>query len=90
MAVVQGELLTLGRGGSDYTASLIAQAIDADSLTLLKVDGLMTADLVMLHRPDRFELHYRSCGACVLRCKSITPSKYYSFGFKKNTSFRKK
>ncbi|MDI9646767.1 MAG: aspartate kinase [Archaeoglobales archaeon] len=40
-----GSITTLGRGGSDYTASIIAAALDADEVWLWKeVDGIMTAD----------------------------------------------
>ncbi len=40
-----GEVTNLGRGGSDYSASLIAAALDADSLEIwTDVDGFMTAD----------------------------------------------
>lgn len=40
-----GETTTLGRGGSDYTASIIAGALDAEVLEIwTDVDGLMTAD----------------------------------------------
>jgi len=40
-----GEITNLGRGGSDYTASLIAAALDADVLEIwTDVDGFMTAD----------------------------------------------
>jgi aspartokinase/homoserine dehydrogenase 1 len=40
-----GEITNLGRGGSDYTASIIAAALDADSLEIwTDVDGFMTAD----------------------------------------------
>ncbi len=40
-----GTITTLGRGGSDYTASIIAAALDADEVWLWKeVDGIMTAD----------------------------------------------
>lgn len=40
-----GEITNLGRGGSDYTAALIAAALDADSLEIwTDVDGFMTAD----------------------------------------------
>ena len=42
---VDGNITTLGRGGSDYTASLIGAAIDADEIWIwTDVDGLMTAD----------------------------------------------
>jgi aspartokinase/homoserine dehydrogenase 1 len=40
-----GETTTLGRGGSDYTASLFAAALDARAVELWKdTDGIMTAD----------------------------------------------
>ncbi|MEM2910129.1 MAG: aspartate kinase [Nitrososphaerota archaeon] len=40
-----GVITTLGRGGSDYTATLIGSAIDADEIWLWSdVDGLMTAN----------------------------------------------
>lgn len=40
-----GEVTNLGRGGSDYTASIIAAALDATSLEIwTDVDGFMTAD----------------------------------------------
>lgn len=39
------EITNLGRGGSDYTASIIAAALDADVLEIwTDVDGFMTAD----------------------------------------------
>ena len=40
-----GEAVTLGRGGSDYTAAIFAAALQADVLEKwTNVDGLMTAD----------------------------------------------
>lgn len=40
-----GDIVTLGRGGSDYTASILAAALDADCLEIwTDVDGFMTAD----------------------------------------------
>lgn len=40
-----GNITTLGRGGSDYTATIIASCINADEVWLMTdVDGLMTAD----------------------------------------------
>lgn len=40
-----GEVTNLGRGGSDYTASIIAAALDASFLEIwTDVDGFMTAD----------------------------------------------
>ena len=40
-----GDVTNLGRGGSDYTAAVIAAALDAASLEIwTDVDGFMTAD----------------------------------------------
>ncbi|MDR0989129.1 MAG: bifunctional aspartate kinase/homoserine dehydrogenase I [Prevotellaceae bacterium] len=40
-----GEVTNLGRGGSDYTASILAAALDAEQLEIwTDVDGFMTAD----------------------------------------------
>lgn len=40
-----GEVTNLGRGGSDYTASILAAALNADILEIwTDVDGFMTAD----------------------------------------------
>lgn len=40
-----GNITTFGRGGSDYTATIIASCIKADEVWLMSdVDGLMTAD----------------------------------------------
>ena len=44
-ATIEGSITTLGRGGSDYTASLLSAALDADEIWIwTDVDGLMTAD----------------------------------------------
>ena len=41
----KGQITTLGRGGSDYTAAIIAAALDAEVLEIwTDVDGFMTAD----------------------------------------------
>ncbi|MBQ5401830.1 MAG: aspartate kinase [Bacteroidales bacterium] len=42
---LNGDISTLGRGGSDYTASILAAALDASVLEIwTDVDGFMTAD----------------------------------------------
>src|SRR2546425_5777157 len=42
---VDGSITTLGRGGSDYTASLLGAALGTDEIWIwTDVDGLMTAD----------------------------------------------
>lgn len=76
-----GEVATLGRGGTDFSASIAAAIVDADSVTLFKdVDGLMTADPKAV--PDARvlpELHYREAaelayyGAKVLHPRTMVP-----------------
>lgn len=76
-----GHLVTLGRGGSDFSASLLARAMGAGSVTLFKdVDGLMTADPKAV--PDARvlpEVHYREAaelayyGAKVLHPRTMIP-----------------
>jgi len=44
-ASVDGSITTIGRGGSDYTASLLGAALNTDEIWIwTDVDGLMTAD----------------------------------------------
>lgn len=44
-STVDGETTTLGRGGSDYTASLFGAALGADEIQIwTDVDGVLTAD----------------------------------------------
>jgi bifunctional aspartokinase / homoserine dehydrogenase 1 len=76
-----GEVVTLGRGGSDFVAAIVARSITARGLTLFKeVDGLMTADpksvpnarlLTELHYREATELAYY--GAKVLHPRTIIP-----------------
>jgi aspartate kinase len=47
-----GDITTLGRGGSDNTATIIAEAIDADEVWVwTDVDGIMTGDPRIVSRP---------------------------------------
>jgi bifunctional aspartokinase / homoserine dehydrogenase 1 len=44
-SAADGSTTTLGRGGSDYTAAIVAAAVDAEELQIwTDVDGMMTAD----------------------------------------------
>ena len=76
-----GELTTLGRGGSDLTATLIARALGASRVSLWKdVPGLLTADpkvvpdarvIPALHTREAAELAYY--GAKVLHPRALIP-----------------
>ncbi len=74
-----GAIVTLGRGGSDVTATLLARALNADSVTLWKdVPGVLTADpqvvpearlVPRLHAREAAELAYY--GAKVLHPRAL-------------------
>jgi aspartokinase/homoserine dehydrogenase 1 len=74
-----GATVTLGRGGSDLTATLLARALNAESVTLWKdVPGVLTADpqvvpdarlLPRLHVREAAELAYY--GAKVLHPRAL-------------------
>jgi aspartokinase/homoserine dehydrogenase 1 len=80
-ATADGTLTTLGRGGSDYSATILAAALDADEVIIwTDVDGLMTADPRAV--PDArtiSEISYREAaelayfGAKVLHPKTLRP-----------------
>lgn len=54
-ATSRGETTTLGRGGSDYTASVLGAALQAEAIEIwTDVDGVMTADPRIV--PDAFSL----------------------------------
>ncbi|HWG91165.1 MAG TPA: aspartate kinase [Candidatus Thermoplasmatota archaeon] len=78
-----GHATTFGRGGSDYAASIVATALDAEALEVWKdVDGFLTADPRILKdaRPIR-EMSYDEAaelayvGAKVLHPRTVEPVK---------------
>lgn len=75
-----GEITNLGRGGSDYTASIIAAALDADSLEIwTDVDGFMTADPKVIHSAYTIsELSYvEAMELCNFGAKVVYPPTIY-------------
>jgi len=78
-ATPDGVLTTLGRGGSDYSATILAAALDADEVIIwTDVDGVLTADPRLV--PDARtipEISYREAaelayfGAKVLHPKTL-------------------
>jgi aspartokinase/homoserine dehydrogenase 1 len=80
-ATVDGRPTTLGRGGSDFSASIVAAALDAQELWIwTDVDGIMTADprlvadvavLDEVTYAEAAELAYN--GAKVLHPRTLAP-----------------
>ncbi len=78
---LSGHATTLGREGSDYTAALLANMLDAESVTVWKdVPGLLNADPRWLHDARKLEqMSYREAvemtfsGAKVIHPKTIKP-----------------
>ena len=74
------ETTNLGRGGSDYTASIIAAALGADILEIWKdVDGFMTADPRVIHTAYTInELSYiEAMELCNFGAKVVYPPTIY-------------
>lgn len=84
------EITNLGRGGSDYTAALIAATLDADILEIwTDVDGFMTADPRII--PDARVINdmsfIESMELCSFGAKVIYPPTIYPV-FHKNIPIR--
>ncbi|MCI6550772.1 MAG: bifunctional aspartate kinase/homoserine dehydrogenase I, partial [Prevotella sp.] len=74
------EVTNLGRGGSDYTAAIIAAALDAEVLEIwTDVDGFMTADPKVIHTAYTInELSYiEAMELCNFGAKVIYPPTIY-------------
>ena len=75
-----GDVTNLGRGGSDYTASILAASLDAECLEIwTDVDGFMTADPRMI--PNAYtisELSYvEAMELCNFGAKVVYPPTIY-------------
>ena len=91
-----GKPLTFGRGGSDYAASAIGNALDADMVEIwTDVDGFMSADPRLV--PDAVvieEMNYSEAGelayfgAKVLHPRTIEPARMKHIPVKIKNSYR--
>ncbi|MBE6528803.1 MAG: aspartate kinase [Thermoplasmata archaeon] len=94
--IKDGAPLTFGRGGSDYSAAVVANAIDADMLEIwTDVDGFMTSDPRIIKDAIKIdemtfgeaaELAY--FGAKVLHPRTIEPVRIKHIPLKVRNSFR--
>jgi bifunctional aspartokinase / homoserine dehydrogenase 1 len=77
----EGKLTTLGRGGSDYSATILGAAMDANEVVIwTDVDGVLTADPRLVPEARTIpEISYREAaelayfGAKVLHPKTLNP-----------------
>jgi aspartate kinase len=80
-ASAEGKLTTLGRGGSDYSATILGGAMDADEVIIwTDVEGVLTADPRLVPEARTIpEISYREAaelayfGAKVLHPKTLKP-----------------
>ncbi len=80
-ATPDGVLTTLGRGGSDYSATILGAALDADEIIIwTDVEGVLTADPRLVNDARTIpEISYREAaelayfGAKVLHPKTLRP-----------------
>jgi aspartokinase/homoserine dehydrogenase 1 len=80
-ATVDGVVTTLGRNGSDYSATILGAALDADEVIIWSdVDGVLTVDPCLVSGVRRIpEISYREAaelayfGANVLHPKTLRP-----------------
>jgi aspartate kinase len=80
-ATAEGQLTTLGRGGSDYSATILGAAMDADEVIIwTDVDGVLTADPRLVAEAQTIPvISYREAaelayfGAKVLHPKTLNP-----------------
>ncbi len=91
-----GRPLTFGRGGSDYSAAVVANAIDADMLEIwTDVDGFMTADPRIIPNAKKIpEMNFGEAaelayfGAKVLHPRTIEPVRLKHIPLKVRNSFK--
>ncbi len=91
-----GKPLTFGRGGSDYSAAVVANAIDADMLEIwTDVDGFMSADPRIIPNAIKIdEMNFGEAaelayfGAKVLHPRTIEPVRLKHIPLKVRNSFK--
>ena len=90
-----GDVITLGRGGSDLSAVALAGAMSADSCQLLKdVTGIMTGDPRVVKKPHKMkQIGFDECiemavqGASVLQARSVEMAARYEIPLYVGSSF---
>jgi len=91
----EGQITTLGRGGSDLTAIALAAALKADKCEIYTdVDGVYTADPRVVKTASKLEeisydemLELASAGSKVMQSRSVEFAKKYGVIFEVRSSF---
>ena len=91
----EGDVITLGRGGSDLSAVAFAASLGAESCRLLKdVAGVMSGDPRVVNRPHKIkEIGFDECmemtvqGANVLQARSVELAARYGIPLYVGSSF---
>ena len=92
---INGQITTLGRGGSDLSAIAIAGALKADACQILTdVDGVYTADPRIVPDARKIEainyeemLELASSGSKVMQSRSVEFAQKYNIPFEVRSSF---
>jgi aspartate kinase len=92
----QGDVITLGRGGSDLSAVALAAAIGGECHILKDVPGIMSADPKIVRSPVKLDrLSYQECmelsslGAKMLQARSVEVAARYEVPLYVASSFTK-
>jgi aspartate kinase len=93
----EGEITTLGRGGSDLTAIALAGALNADACQIFTdVDGVFTCDpRIVLEAQKLKEISYEELlemaggGAKVMQSRAVEFAKKFGVEFEVRSSFKK-
>ena len=92
---IDGDITTLGKGGSDTTAAIIAASLNAERCDIYTdVDGIYTADPRVVHNAKKIDIInieelYALCnaGAKVLHPRAALAAKRYGFKLRILSSF---
>jgi aspartate kinase len=91
----EGDITTLGRGGSDLTAIALASAVDADACQIFTdVDGVYTCDPRIVPTAQKIQeisydemLEMASSGSKVMQSRSVEFAKKFGVTFEVRSSF---
>jgi aspartate kinase len=92
----QGEITTLGRGGSDLTAIALAAALQADDCQIFTdVDGVFTCDPKVVSDASKMDeiaydelLEMASAGSKVMQSRAVEFAKKFGVGFEVRSSLK--